>query len=296
MEITAKVIAHSVSSVGKHIITYELEYPRFIHSEFMTHRVFSRNAASSRAIPIQKMIEMVQDNPAEPVHWGKNQSGMQAAEELVDAPLWYSKKEWLGASRDATSRADSLRVLGAHKQIVNRLLEPFQMIKVVMTTTCLANFMWLRNHDDAQPEIRVLAEKMFEALKLSTPVELKQGDWHTPYFRSGYWKTDDNDGYSLDDALKISASCCAQVSYRKNDDSVEKARSVYARLVESEPVHASPLEHQATPLLDASQRGLTHFGTDNSLWSNNLKGWVQHRSLVANNVKHGLDYLHPYFV
>jgi thymidylate synthase ThyX len=82
--ISAKIIADSISEseYGDRITTFELEYPRFIHGELMTHRLFSRNAASSRAIPINKMMDQVLTAPAMPVEWGLNKSGMQAEEML----------------------------------------------------------------------------------------------------------------------------------------------------------------------------------------------------------------------
>ena len=299
-QITAKVIAHSKSAVnGKEIITMELEYPRFIHGEFMTHRMFSRNAASSRAIPVSKMIEQVRTSPAMPTHWGKNQPGMQASEELEGVHLCLVKGYWEDAAHYAASFARQMNQEGAHKQIVNRILEPFQTMKTVVTSTEWENFYWLRNHEDAQPEIKRLAEVMLEAVSFSNAIVLEVGDWHTPYFNgafgSGCWVSK-ADTDSLEDALAISSSCCAQVSYRLLDDSIEKARMVYKRLVESSPVHASPFEHQATPIdypncCDTTELGgidgATHVDREGNVWSGNFQGWIQHRQLIPSNVKRG---------
>jgi len=292
MEITAKIIAHSVTQQGKQIVTFELEYPRFIHSELMTHRLFSRNAASSRAIPVAKMIEQVRLAPAMPVHWGKNQPGMQAKEELDDWNKGLVQGYWEGASYNAARLAEDMNNAGAHKQIVNRILEPFQMMKTVLTATELDNFFWLRKHKDAQPEIKLLAEKMWEVLEASDPVELAAGDWHTPYFGAGYWLKDC--GISLEDALAISSSCCAQVSYRKLDDSLEKAKDIFGKLIESKPCHASPTEHQASPMaypkvvestyVFSTEDGITHADMNGDYWSGNFKGWIQHRQLIPENV------------
>lgn len=290
-QISAKIIAHSKSAVtGKEIVTFELIYPRFIHSELMTHRMFSRNAASSRAIPVTKMIEQVINNPAKPVHWGKNQSGMQAKEELEEVLLNGVKIDWNKAALSAARVAESMADFGAHKQLVNRILEPFQWMKTVVTATEWENFFWLRNHEDAQPEIKRLAEVMLEAVKESSTVNLKVGEWHVPYYGEGYWK--EGDSSSVEDALAISSSCCAQVSYRLLDDSLEKARVIYKRLVESEPVHASPFEHQASPMAFpvenngcAWEEGVTHMTINGEMWSGNFKGWIQHRQLIPNNVK-----------
>lgn len=304
--IKATIIAHSKSAVdGKEIITWELEYPRFIHSELMTHRLFSRNAASSRAIPVAKMIEQVRENPATPVHWGKNQPGMQAKEELAGENLHGTIVAWEHAALHVAKCALTMNDLGAHKQIVNRILEPFQWMKTVVTATEFDNWFWLRNHTDAQPEIKRLAECMWEALQNSEPFELKPGEWHVPYVQRArvFGKVEyvqDEYYIDLEDALAISSSCCAQVSYRKLDDSLEKARDIYSRLVESEPVHASPFEHQATPMkasvmsfsrTDVNiqgypstwEDGITHGDRYGNFWSGNFKGWIQHRQLIPNN-------------
>ncbi|UOL48542.1 hypothetical protein QGX12_gp102 [Pseudomonas phage Kremar] len=317
MTITAKIIAHSIAPNGQMIVTWELEYQRFIHGEFMTHRLFSRNAASSRAIPVATIINQVSDDPAMPIHWGKNQSGMQAKEALSD-PLAYSAKYlWLKAAKYAANIAGALTDVGLHKQATNRILEPFQTMKTVMTATCMDNFFWLRNHEDAQPEIKELARLMWEALQASTPNKLEPGDWHVPYYNNGVWKHAydlevspviqvDHFGHSLANALAISSSCCAQVSYRKLDDTLEKAQMVYKRLVDSEPVHASPFEHQATPMsetihevdgfigsrdgvndphdVQSWEKGITHIDRAGNFWSGNFVSWVQHRQLIPNNV------------
>lgn len=293
--ITAKIIADSMSPQGVRITTMELEYPRFIHSELMTHRVFSRNAASSRAIPIQKMIEQVVTNPEKPVHWGKNQSGMQAKEELdedaqTEANIW-----WGFAAGHAAACAEMLDAQGLHKQVVNRILEPFQRMKTVVTSTEWENFFELRNHTDAQPEIQVLAREMSAAMEASSPQQIKVGQWHLPYVdfceELGYTIPHDGDyengGYdlTLEQAQKVSASCCAQVSYRVLDNSIEKAEMIFDKLITSEPRHASPFEHLATPIKPIetkwySQQGVTHQDRRGGLWSGNLRGWVQFRQIL----------------
>lgn len=310
MEISAKIIAHSKSSVnGKEIVTFELEYPRFIHGELMTHRLFSRNAASSRAIPVAKVIEAVRSAPACPVHWGKNQPGMQAKEQLSGVNKIDVMGEWQLAAMNAADSAQFMADEGAHKQIVNRILEPFQMMKTVLTATEFDNFFWLRKHPDSQPEINLLAEKMWESLKESEPQTLLPGMWHLPYVDT--MLLNDEDGNlcqqvyfcrhegktmetSLECALAISASCCAQVSYRKLDDSLEKAKDIFGKLIESKPCHASPTEHQATPMaypevIDSTYvfsagDGVTHADMSGNYWSGNFKSWIQHRQLIPVNV------------
>ncbi|QXV71787.1 putative FAD-dependent thymidylate synthase [Pseudomonas phage psageK4] len=303
--ISAKIIAISIAPNGQMIVTWELEYQRFIHGEFMTHRLFSRNAASSRAIPVSAIIDQVRNDPAMPIHWGQNQPGMQAKSELGRFRKKAAIKLWKLAARTACKLAEAMNRIGLHKQAANRTLEPYQTMKTVMTATCMDNFFWLRNHEDAQPEIRELARLMWEALQKALPnaIQLKPGEWHVPYVFVHRDSTDtlryigdELQYYTLEEALAISSSCCAQVSYRKLDDTLEKAQMVYKRLVESEPVHASPFEHQATPMYepdfycgDCQQQpdwedGVTHADRNGKFWSGNLIGWVQHRQLIPNNV------------
>ena len=99
--IVARIVADSINNSGNRITTFELEYHRFIHSELMTHRLFSRNAMSSRAVPVSKMIEQVRNSPATPIHWGKNQAGMQAADVLDGENLSETKGEWFLAAQNA---------------------------------------------------------------------------------------------------------------------------------------------------------------------------------------------------
>lgn len=300
MTISAKVIKDSISPQGIRITTLELEYPRIIHSELMTHRVFSRNSASSRAIPVSKVIELVESNPAMPVHWGKNQAGMQAKEELDDLNKEAVRQLWLEAAKQAVSIAKVMADIGGHKQVVNRILEPFQHMKVVVTSTEWANWDWLRDHPDADPTIHALAKEMKRVRNESTPEELFYGEWHLPYVTSERSKVYAERNYfdehgepiTLEQARMISASCCAQTSYRKQDGSLEKAEDIFKKLVESEPCHASPVEHQATPAersdtrLEMFEEGITHRCKDYWTWSGNFRGWIQFRQLVPNNAKY----------
>lgn len=272
----AKVIADSINPWGKRITTFELEYPRIVHSEFMTHRQFSRNASSSRAIPIDKVIQQVKDNPAFPAKWGKNQAGMQSETELSEYQQEQAKALWLASRDSAVAFATSMKDLGLHKQVVNRILEPYQFIKVVMTTTEYTNWEWLRLHKDADPTIYDLAEAIKEARDNSIPICLDEGMWHVPYVDMEIDEEGNQSFYNLtlEEAVKVSCSCCAQVSYRKLDQSQEKAEDLYVRLVESEPVHASAFEHVAK--VDST-----------SIISGNFRGgWVQYRQLIPNNAKH----------
>ena len=329
-QITVEIVADSISPSGVRITTFCLEYPRIIHSELMTHRLLSRNAMSSRAIPIKKMIEQVQQNPAMPVKFGKNQPGMQdAGEHSAQLGDGYSAEEWwklagLSAARFAAEFADA----GYHKQIANRLLEPYQRMKTVVTATDWNNFFWLRVDPDADPTIYELAKAMKEASDNSIPDPLEPGQWHTPYVDHVYGFEDIDDkecavfeGYcvldeenkpvmlTLEEALSVSASCCAQVSYRVLNTSKEKALDIYEKLISGNKVHASPFEHQATPMAEyreiensdyltighinfprdpsSWEEGITHADRQGQLWSGNLRGWRQHRQLVPDNAISG---------
>lgn len=284
--ITANVVQDSYSN-GVRITTLELEYPRFIHAELLTHRQFSRNSASSRAVPVRTMIDMVLANPAQPVWWGKHQSGMQAREEIDDTSV--AKTYWNAARYSAVDYAETLKDLNLHKQIINRITEPFQMIRVVVTATEFANFFELRDHEDAQPEIRTLAHAMGIAMQASKPMHLQAGDWHVPYVtrrqdESGQVFYGDEIVLDRASAKLISASCCAQVSYRLSDRSLEKAQRIAKSLLQARPWHASPFEHQATPMRSGSfldiEKGVTHMDTLNTLWSANFRKWIQHRQLL----------------
>lgn len=271
--ISATIIADSVASNGARIVTIECQYPRFIHGEVMTHRVFSRNAMSSRAIPVAKMIEQVRTNPAMPVHWGANQSGMQANAELADKTE--AQQTWKRAARQAADIAEHLAAIGLHKQVANRILEPFQWMRTIITATEWDNFFALRAHPDAQPEFQALALAMREAMSASAPVPRQwahghcQEGWHLPYVQEGERKL-----FPVNLLTKISAARCARVSYLTHDGQspdVVKDLELFDRLVGSTPLHASPIEHQASPFQ-------SRFSS-----SNNFVGWRQFRWIFEKN-------------
>ena len=281
--IKAKVICDSISPSGVRLTTLELQYHRFVHSEMMTHRMFSRNASSSRAIPVEKMLKQVQENPAMPIHWGKNQPGMQAREEIECPPL--AQDVWKYASELAVDRAYELKDLDTHKQIVNRVLEPFQWIRVILTATEWDNFFKLRLHKDAQPEIQELARCMKKAMDESIPVELHPGEWHLPYVDLADF---DDSGDPILEAIKCSVSRCARISFLNHDNStpnIDKDIALADKLLEAG--HMSPFEHIATPMDFAKdtfelawENGVTQKDRDNNFWSGNFRGFLQYRKLL----------------
>ncbi|HQT78607.1 MAG TPA: FAD-dependent thymidylate synthase [Rhodopila sp.] len=293
MTITAEVIEDSISVYAPRLSTLRLRYPRFIHAEFMTHRVFSRNASSSRAIPVERMIEDVMRDPAMPIHWGRNQKGMQARGESVPVVrlresggygipdmVWDFScvDEWLKARDAAVEFARKFSRAGYHKQIVNRILEPFMHINVVVTATEWENFFLLRRHPDAQPEIYALADEMWEAMNASTPKERALAQWHLPFITEedyDFCKTAPDDPEGIHLLRKLSVARCARVSYRTHDGKKtdpEEDLKLHDRLLDSR--HLSPFEHVATP--DEPDFGLWLYEDEHR----NFEGWRQYRAVV----------------
>ncbi len=276
MTIDAKVILHSQNQDGVELVTMELRYPRFIHSEFMTYRLFSRNAASSRAIPAAKYREAVKADPVLPVWWGKNQAGMQAREELSTEPgkkergVVYLKDQppsprdqarrlWLHALTRALISHEEMEALGLHKQIANRILEPWAHITVIATANRSAyeHLFFERCHEDAQPEFQALAHLMRSALLSSTPQVLRPGEWHLPYIQPDE-TTRDN---TADVLRRVSVARCARVSYLTHDGQRDMSEdlALFERLVpkltERRPGHWSPLEHVAEAMSGTQPSG-----------------------------------------
>jgi thymidylate synthase ThyX len=286
-----RIEADSVSGAGHRLTTFVVSYPRFIHSEVMTHRVFSRNAASSRAIPIQKMIERVMSDPAEPVSWGKNQKGMQADEELDMLASLAAQSVWHRAMRQAVAHAREMVELGVHKQIANRLLEPFAWMETIITATEWENFFNLRTHKDAQPEFQHLAKLMKAAYESSAPSAVYGEGWHLPFV------TQDELGLEIGEesleAMLISAGRCARVSYLTHDGRRNLGEDIALAKRLQASGHMSPFEHVARPM------------TKDELWytdpwyaktmpaelqwlaaqrhmCGNFRGWVQYRKTMMN--------------
>jgi len=269
MTISVRIEADSINQYNSRLTTFVLEYPRIIHGEIMTHRVFSRNASSSRAIPVQKTIDRVLNDPFIPMSWGKNQKGMQASEDITDPFVVESlTRIWLKGRDAAVVVAQALMENGVHKQNANRGLEPYSYIQVVLTGTFWDNLYALRTHHMAEPHFRDLATKMLEAHNASTPVSLRDGEWHLPF-------VSEEERQSLDPmtAAKVSAARCARVSYLLHDGkkpTLEEDLALYGRLMEGDLAHASPTEHQAR-----AQIGLN--------WGGNFGyGWQQFRKMIPN--------------
>lgn len=308
--INATIIADSINEQGNRLTTFQLRYPRWIHAEGRTHRQLvigeeesyewepatpslmadpnlSRNASSSRAIPVAKLIQDVIDDPAIPMFWGANQKGMQAGEEcdalvkLSDGEKVVREEAWLIARDFAIEAARAFDEAGYHKQIVNRLLEPFSHINVVVSATEWTNFYGLRRHKDAEPHIHLLADRMWEAQAASTPRLLKPGQWHLPYVSDAELEV-----HGLRLAVSISVARCASVSYKTVDGldmTPDRAIALHDKLMAAQPIHASPAEHQGYP------DGGFISGPEEWAWHSehlhgNFKGFVQNRKLYDNEL------------
>ena len=291
----ARIVAHSKGYDHNHndLITFHLMYPRFIHSEMMTHKDFSRSAASSRAIPVRKMLSQVWNKPAMPIHWGKNQPGMQAAHAIQGWKKTVLKNLWMMCGRAVCVFVWVAMKMGLHKQVANRMLEPWQLMQVTLTTCKLANFYNLRIHEAAQPEIRHLATLMRLAHHASEPQILRAGDWHLPWITEEDIAEAESRVKSRKEQTELlkkwSAARCARSSYANFDGkrSIDGDLTTYSKLVDSEPVHASPCEHQATP----DQQITAVVTSENTTtmqrqWKNpslhgNLTGYIQYRNTIA---------------
>jgi thymidylate synthase ThyX len=273
MTFNATILADSLSPGGARLTTLELTYPRIVHAEMLTHRMLSRNAASSRAIPVAKLIEQVRTTPFIPETWGSNQAGMQAAAPLEGKDAEWAESQWLAARNEALYHAEGLAARGVHKQMVNRLLEPFQWYTAIFSATEWGNFLALRCHPDAQPEIRRIAEMVRDALATSTPASVRFGEWHLPL-------TPDlprlREAFGLESIKRIAAGRCARVSYLTHHGERDPGADLDLcdRLIASG--HLSPLEHVATP------------GHEAGAMYGNFRGWAQMRTAVPNEANFGL--------
>ena len=307
MTIEARVISDSITIEGQRITTFVLKYPRFIHSEFMTHRQFSRNASSSRAIPFKKKAKGIIADMAMPLEFRKNQKGMKAGDKLTPFRQKIAKITWRLSGYTAITFAYILDKLGVHKQYVNRITEPFDHISVILTSTTYDNFFSLRIHSAAQPEIRALAERIHEEYQRSKPILKRPGQWHLPFVS---WREIARADYSWSlilsaahDAGKInplidlfedgtlnrenvaiylplvkkSVARCARVSYNNHDGTPttqEQDEALWEKLVNSTPIHASAAEHQARSSDYYTEKG------------NLDRGWGQYRKMLRCECSH----------
>ena len=328
--IKVEIVLKSINTLnGAKMMTLRCHYPRIIHAEVKTHSQLKTNSASSRAVPVKAMNESILNSVAMPVRFGANQGGMQdrgvehdgwidsedvtSCVGLYDYARITGRELWGLAADTVVSYAKLLDQAGYHKQICNRLTEPFQWMDVVMSGSEWANFLWLRCDEDADPTLQVLADLCLQAYLHDSWDELGEGDWHLPFVQywrcpktnKQLWYTYDVNGddidLTLEEAQLVSMSVAAQASFRKADATLEKALKIKDKLFGGRKVHASPSEHQAkvvrdpyiwpheeteypscTDLYDMPD-GITHITVDGKYGSGNLIGWIQLRQLIDNN-------------
>ena len=270
MSITAKVIAHSRVSCAPDLITLQVRFPWWLLPEMNTHRVFSRNYGSTRAIPIMRLIDEATNDPALPHVWTSHRPGMQGGDNLDEIQIEWAKDHYFAARDAAVAAAKGMLDIGIAKQNANRLLMPFIHVEGIITSTEWSNFFDLRCHPDADPTMQALAEAMRDAIAASVPVERA---WHLPYIGDDELRLGENGGGLLAAdaaAPMISAARCARVSYLTHageKPDIDKDLALAKTLLESK--HMSPFEHQACVTGDE--------GTE--LWGN-FTGWDQHRKMI----------------
>lgn len=265
----AEIIADSKNEFGNRITTFIVTFPRIILSEFNTHRVLSRNSASSRAIPFEKMLKSVDENPFVPIKWMKDHKGMQGNEYFCEEEGRKLEHEWKISRRIAMNQAEILSKSGVTKQFCNRLLEPFMWHTVIVTATEWENFFALRANEAAEIHMQKLSYMMLEEYNKSEPKLLKVGEWHIPFY---------NEEKDLFD-VRVSVARCARVSYTtvgeesKLCDS-KKDIELHDKLLSMG--HMSPFEHCAKAMDELS----IIYG-----WSGNFKGFFQYRKLIEGENK-----------
>jgi len=301
----ARIERDSITQYGERLTTFVVTMPRIVLAELNTHRMFSRSSASSRAIPVQKQIDRLYKDPFEPVSWGKNQKGMQAEEDLSPEQAKRAHDLWNEAMYKAIEGAERLLDLGVHKQLTNRLLEPFMWHTVIVTATEWDNFFHLRDSSKAQPEIQKPVSLMRALYRDSRPKLLGEGDWHLPFEPEDETQ---QAAYSIEERIKMSVGRAARVSYLNHEgvpDPVADKRLADTCLANG---HMAPWEHVARPMSDydrtvfrrprvfASPQPVRRSGgvmptsifTDVTPWERgeseyfcgNFNGWVQARKLI----------------
>lgn len=277
----ARMIEDSITPWGHRLSTMEIRFHRFVLSEFNTHRRFSRNSASSRAIPAMTFLNRAKEHPAFPLRWTSEKPGMQGGVELTGSARLDAEDLFADARNAITDLIEDYMVKHPeagerlHKSLINRLLEPFMWHTVVVTSSEWGNFFNQRCSPLAQPEIEAVAWMMKEALDQSTPVETHINEWHLPYITEVERQTMDgiNHEGGIPILAKMSAARCCRVSREKQgyDSMVEADLSTWKMLMDplekGEPPHASPMEHVARPTMDPHPPG-------------NYDGWVQLRHIV----------------
>ena len=271
--ISAECIAASACNNNPPIYTIVTRSPKYLDAEFCKHRMLSSNSSSSRAIPVEKIIQQIDDEPWVPTDWRKAQKGMQGDEPLLHAPRRDAEETWRMARHDAISAAKKLVKLGVHKQHVNRLLEPWMFQHKVVTGTEWDNFFALRCHPAADPAMQALANCIKEAIEKAEPVDRSDGSWHLPFITDEERKT-----YPDSSNLMVSAARVARISYANHGTGKvdREADIVLSESLRSQK-HLTPFEAQARNLLSSDR---DCYFRDGAHWSANFRGWHQFRKEI----------------
>lgn len=299
-KITAEIIADSVNSFGDRLTTFIVTCPRIVLAEFNTHRMFSRNSASSRAIPFETMVKKVKDEPFIPIKWQEDHKGMQGSKYLSGRMVDLADGRWLAARDAAVEQATMLnKNIGVTKQFCNRLLEPFLYHTIIVTSSEWENFFALRAHEAAEIHIQNLAFKMLKAYNESNPKKLQPGEWHIPFGDSfdqdrisDVWLSGEYEqkGGHLGIQIKIATARCARVSYLNYEGSDDYMKDIKLHDRLASMGHWSPFEHCARAM-SAEEYHNNVRGDRNDIyskvtgWSGNLKGFMQYRKLFDNENK-----------
>lgn len=273
-KINAEIIADSVNETGQRLTTFLVVFPRIVLAEFNTHRMLSRNSASSRAIPFETMLNRLETEPFIPIKFQKDHKGMQGSEYFEGKEEESAIHHWTCAKNNAIAVAKQMSEAGITKQLCNRILEPFMYHTVIVTGSDWENFFKLRAHPAAEIHIQDLAHKMLVEYNRSEPKELKAGEWHIPFgdkmdmerlhlLLEPNRKIDPSLQDIEDAKIKIATARCARVSYLnyEGNDDYEADVKLHDRLAEMG--HWSPFEHCASATTD--------------IQSGNFRGFLQYR-------------------
>lgn len=298
MTYSARILADSISPHGHRLTTMEWQYPRFVHSEVMTHRVMSRNAASSRAIPAKVLRASITENPVIPLEWVTEQKlGMVGGEPLHGNDALVADALWLHARDVMIQVSDELSALGVHRSLPNRIVEPFMWITIIISATEWENLFHLRVARDVEQhfyKIATMAENLYRA---STPRLITPGDpipWHLPLIRQDDLEEWAVATLSVEDLRRISVGRCARVSYLTHDGRRDPRADIDLcdRLEASR--HLSPFEHVATPVPESmcfddrkvegflAFAGMRHHKAFRQHLNSygNLEGWISSRYFI----------------
>jgi hypothetical protein len=278
---SAKVICDSVAPHGGRLTTLQLHFPRFILAQFNTYGSIAKNARSSRAVPVEKIIAEAMNNPVVPVRWGRRERGMVAGVLMTETDAEWCFSRWMDARDSAVTTASHMNSFGAAKEVVNRLLEPWMWVDVVATATLGAwsHYLNQRCAHDAQPEHQELARSIGRAIRDSVPRGIGYWEWHLPYLTDEEWESTHGNGLELAKKLAASVRRVRRVSYAPFDGQIDTPESDRAKHDESRDAgHWSCFEHQGEPFIDYDRR------------SGRMTGWMEYRQTFPRQVNPVFDF------